>query len=72
MTDNKNAPREPLKIGDMVVTPRGRPARIVGVLPDHMREIEYLDDEGGMGEVRESLLTLTLAVPAKPWLKRTL
>ena len=55
-----------IKPRDIVRTPSGRDARVIEVLPEGRRRLEYLDDYEGV-ELPARLLYVVQAAPALPW-----
>ena len=52
---------------DTVELPSGRIGLVMAVLPDHRREIQYMDLEGGSVILRARLLRVRVNAKPKPW-----
>ena len=52
---------------DMVELPSGRIGLVMAVLPDHRREIQYTDLEGGTVILPARLLLVRVNSKPKPW-----
>jgi hypothetical protein len=52
---------------DTVETPLGRIGLVTAVLPAGRREVQYLDLEGGMVELRADLLRVRKPAKPVPW-----
>lgn len=52
---------------DMVELPSGRIGLVMAVLPDHRREIQYMDLEGGTVILPARLLLVRVHSKPKPW-----
>lgn len=55
----------PFKPGDLVETPTGRMARVVEVLPENRRALDYVDDAGGRVSLPMRLLNLVHSWPVQ-------
>lgn len=56
---------------DTVDLPSGRLGMVVAVLPDHRREVHYLDLQGGTVILAASLLRVRISATPQPWPVRT-
>lgn len=63
--------RKLIKPGDLVRTPTGRTARVVGEPRyDGRRDLEYIDQGGGEVTLHPATLTLVVEGPIVPWKSR--
>lgn len=57
---------------DTVELPSGRLGLVVAVLPEHRREVQYLDGQGGTVILPASLLRVRVNAKPQPWPVRTM
>jgi len=55
---------------DTVETPTGRIGLVTAVLPGGRREVQYMDLDGGMVELRAGLLRVRQESKPRPWKER--